>query len=515
MVTTPTTRPSRTGRDPVTIELTAEEIASATAGGDPAAASGATGDAVSDASAAGPVESRETAAAPPDLASSAAPESQADPASPAGDAPVPEVGWSTGDASRPQSNSAGPGETGPSIPTGFATAGTAATSDEHDASRSAASGSAPFGRAAPGASADTARADIAAVAPPARRAFRGTAFLAGLIGGLMVLVIAGALQFAGLLPSPGMTSAPAAVPEVVQAELAALRTDVAGLQENAGTPAEDVQRLSAAVEEIRGELAALRDRPGGAAVDLTPLDARLTLLEKALAEMPRQDAQALTVLGERVAAVEALVKSSAEQSAAGAQALAASETRLAGLEQALSGLTAKVDAQASQPKIARAIAASALKAAIDRGAPFRAELETLAAIVPQSPELIALQAHAEKGVPTQAQILADMPAAVEAMIAADRPPDQNAGFFDRLLDSAQSMVEVRPIGAVPGAGVPETVARMEVAANGGDLAAALAEYETLPAPAKAAGADFAARMRARVEVIRLADQAIAAAMVAG
>ena len=71
---------------------------------------------------------------------------------------------------------------------------------------------------------------------------------------------------------------------------------------------------------------------------------------------------------------------------------------------------------------------------------------------------------------------------------------------------------VRPIGAVEGAGVPETVARMEVAVKAGDLEKALGEYDTLPDAAKAAGADFAGRIRARVEVERLADQAIASAM---
>ena len=66
------------------------------------------------------------------------------------------------------------------------------------------------------------------------------------------------------------------------------------------------------------------------------------------------------------------------------------------------------------------------------------------------------------------------------MIAAASPPSENAGFFERLLDSAESLVTVRPIGAVEGPGVPETVARMEVALKAGDLAKAIAEFDTLP-----------------------------------
>ena len=71
---------------------------------------------------------------------------------------------------------------------------------------------------------------------------------------------------------------------------------------------------------------------------------------------------------------------------------------------------------------------------------------------------------------------------------------------------------MRPIGAVEGPGVPETVARMEVALKAGDLAKAIAEFDTLPEPAKAAGAAFADKIRARLEVEKLVDQAIAAAM---
>jgi hypothetical protein len=73
-------------------------------------------------------------------------------------------------------------------------------------------------------------------------------------------------------------------------------------------------------------------------------------------------------------------------------------------------------------------------------------------------------------------------------------------------------VSVRPIGEVEGAGVPETVARIEVAVNAGDLAKAMAEYEALPDAAKAAGAAFAVKLKARLEVERLVEQAIAGAM---
>src|SRR5690606_10816324 len=101
------------------------------------------------------------------------------------------------------------------------------------------------------------------------------------------------------------------------------------------------------------------------------------------------------------------------------------------------------------------------KAAIDRGMPFTTELETYAAIAPDSPEIAALRDMAASGVPTHAAIQARMPAVATAMIAAGKEIDPQAGIVDRLLSSAQSLVSVRPIGMVEGADVAAIVARME------------------------------------------------------
>ncbi|RUW66320.1 phage tail protein, partial [Mesorhizobium sp. M4B.F.Ca.ET.049.02.1.2] len=210
-------------------------------------------------------------------------------------------------------------------------------------------------------------------------------------------------------------------------------------------------------------------------------------------------------LNEKLAGLDALVKSAGE-------AAKAEDGRLAALEQSVSQLSGKVEAQASQPKIAMAIAASALKSALDRGAPFAAELETFAAISPDAPEIATLRAYAEKGVSTRTDIAAEVDAAANAMVAAATPVDENAGFLQNLMSSAESLVKVRPIGAVEGKGAPETVARMEVAVNQGDYAKALSEYDTLPEAVKAAGADFAGKLKARLEVEKLIDSLIAGAM---
>lgn len=331
---------------------------------------------------------------------------------------------------------------------------------------------------------------------------------AGVIGGLVALLGAGALQYAGVLGAPG-----GSVDNDLGSQVAALKGELAALKNGgdngAGTR---IDGLSAALDQVKADVVSLKAAAGsdqsGDAAGLAALSDKVAEIEKTVAALGQAGNAQPADLGpvtEKLAALEALVKSAGD--AAGEQG-----SRLAILEQSVSQLSAKVEAQASQPKIALAIAAAALKSALERGAPFSTELDTFAAIAPDAPQVAALRAYAEKGVPTRAAIAAEMDGAANAMVAAARPADPNAGFLQRLLSSAESLVEVRPIGAVEGKGVPETVARLEVAVNQGDYAKALSEYDTLPETAKAAGADFAAMLKARLDVEAQLDALISGAM---
>jgi hypothetical protein len=346
-------------------------------------------------------------------------------------------------------------------------------------------------------------------AQPKRGTLNGIAV--GIIGGVIALVGAGGLQFAGLIGAPASGSVSL---DGVNGEITSLKTEIAGLK-GAGGNAEasaKVDGLSSALDQVKTDVAALKSavEQGGADdnAGLAALGDKVKQIETAVAALGKAGNTAPVDLGplnKRLAGLDAAVKSADE-------AAKAQDGRLAALEQSVSQLSGKVEAQASQPKIALSIAASALKAALDRGAPFAAELETFAAISPDAPEIATLRSYAEKGVPTRAEIAAEADAAATAMVAAAAPVDQNAGFLQDLLSSAESLVKVRPIGAVEGVGAPETVARMEVAVNQGDYAKALSEYAKLPEAAKTAGADFAGKLKARMEVETQVDSLIAGAM---
>ncbi|WP_284277352.1 COG4223 family protein [Mesorhizobium huakuii] len=352
------------------------------------------------------------------------------------------------------------------------------------------------------------------MAPAPAAAKRGglNGIAAGIIGGVIALAGAGGLQFAGLLGAPGSSAGVSL--DGVNGEIASLKSEIAGLKDAGGNndAAAKVVGLSSGLEQVKADVAALKStvEQGGAGdnAGLAALGDKVKQIETAVAALGKAGSAAPVDLGplnEKLASLDALVKSTGE-------AAKAQDGRLTALEQSVSQLSGKVEAAAGQPKIALAIAASALKSALERGAPFSAELDTLAAISPNAPEIATLRPYAEKGVPTRTEIASQMDAAANAMVAAATPVDQNAGFLQNLMSSAESLVKVRPIGAVEGPGAPETVARMEVAVSQGDYAKALSEYNSLPEAVKAAGADFAGKLKARIEVETQVDALISGAM---
>jgi hypothetical protein len=469
MVKTPRTRHSRTGKEPVTIDLSPEEVSRV----------GAEGSAAADAS---------------------KPDTQ----------PEPAIVEATGAAQAEESSKNDrPGDNSP-----FGRQGPAPSAGE---------------TSKPEAAKDTVREKATGPAPASAvppRASRGGGLFAGLVGGVAALAIAAGLQFAGLLSGAVPQNAPVATDHgpaiaALEAEIAALKSEIVaiGSAGNGGEALdarvagieERVASLATGLETLRGEVAEIAARPGGEAtgpaVDLSPVEGRLAALETALGEMrdAMVPAAALTALEEAMAALRSEI-------AAGRDSATDAISRLDVLESSLATLAGRVDEQAKAPATAIIIAASSLKAAIDRGTPFATELDTYAALAPEAPQLAELRALAAAGVPTRTQLAAESDAAANAMIAAARPVDPQAGIVDRLMGSMMGLVQVRPIGIVEGEGVPEIAARLDAAVRSGDYERALAEYETLPAEAKAAGQAFIERLRARHTADRLVDEALAAAL---
>ena len=517
MVKSPKIRHSKTSTEPVTIDLSADEVSRI------------------------PPESAKPQTPGKDAASSAKP---AEAGKPAGaDAPKQAAaGGSDSSPAKPASSvppvrSASP-QPGKPAETEKPKADTPQQSEPTAARPSAAStGPSAFGRDAKPATAPEPKAAAASTPPrpmPPPRRGAGSVIAAGLIGGLIVLGGAAGAWYGGLLPSTGTPAAPdtqapdtqafdalRAEIETLKGELAELRSqpapaggDTAGLSDANAR----IESVSVLVEEMRAQLAQLSERAaaagaGGDAAALEEFRTSLSALEERVAALPSESAGADTeALRAEIARVEDSVRQTAAAAASASEAANATGARIDALEQSLGELSARVEEQDQMPSVALAIAASTLKAAIDRGTPFMTELETFAGLAPDASEVAALRDMAASGVPTRAQIAAETDAAALRMIAAGRVIDPQAGVIDRLWASAQSLVTVRPIGQVEGEGVPATVARMEAALDAGDYERAIAEYETLPQDTRAAGGDFIEKVRARHTADRLAEQTLSAAL---
>jgi hypothetical protein len=525
MVKTPSTRHSKSGRETVTIDQQASEAKITASAGDggpfegspsgsaatfeetkgtdlgghpkrsPATRAGETHSDEDRASAAStPLQSERSSGDEALIAAHAdAPALRVDEAEQAPASTVPFAADRTDDSAGHSAVEPSPGES--------MTAASAAASNEGDDRRTSFGSRDAAGSSVPGLS--------GADAAPARRgAGFGSLLAAGVVGGALALGGSYLLDQAGIGRAPQADTAQTA-------DVEALRTEVAALRESAGNT--DNTDYGAAIEQLRSEVAAVgqNSADGAASEEVGALSARVDELGTQLQALSQQTATAnppvdLGPLNGRVDAVEQAVRS-VEQAAD--QSRSATEQRLGEMQAALDALGQRLEERVNDPRLALAITASALKAAIDRGQPFQTELDAYAAAAPNSPGIDTLRPLAESGVPTRGEIVSDLPDAAGAMVAAAKPVPENPGMVARLWSSASNLVDVRPVGEnIQGNEPGAIVARLEAAVKAGDFAKALAEYESLPEPAKAAGADFAAKLRARQTADDLVGTALAEAL---
>lgn len=285
---------------------------------------------------------------------------------------------------------------------------------------------------------------------------------AGIVGGLIALLAAGSMQYAGYLPSSTADGGSSS-------ELAALKSQVATLQQQ------------------------VADAPKTQTGDASALEQRLAALESSTAS--GGDASA------KIAELEKTISTLQSERSAESQTIAT-------LTQRLDAAEAKINEPRDDVEVARAIASAALKAAIDRGGPFLTELDTLSKVTPDDPALQALKPFANTGVPTRAELVRRFPDVANGMLAALTPSDPNQGIFDRLADSAMSLVKVRPVGNVEGEGADAKIARMEDKLQNGDLKGAALEWDALPEPARTSSADYKKSLDARIQVEDLVNSTL-------
>ncbi len=320
-------------------------------------------------------------------------------------------------------------------------------------------------------------------------------------------------EVAALRARPGVSPAAPAAPSADQ--LAAFEQRIAALERRpvaAAAPAPAAPPIGDLVKRVEGLEQGLRQataaRPAsdvGAPAETQALAARLAAVEAA-ANAAEQSAKTALQTANRAAEASA-------RPAAPPVDLRPLEARLQGFDQRLA--TAEAEARAAKSEtLAReapvaaltrrseatslAVVAQSISQALDQGAPFEAALAVAAGLGADASKTAPLQAVAKTGAPTTRAIALVWSEEGRAAFDATQEPETDQGWFDRLKAGAARVVRVRPAGETPGDDPAALIGRIDAALGRGAVGEALAAWNRLPDPAKAASRGFAEAARKRV-----------------
>ena len=340
-------------------------------------------------------------------------------------------------------------------------------------------------------------------APPSRTGWLPpgvTALAAGTAGGALVLAAVGLVSL--FIDRDNGVRA-------LEARLAALDLELRELAARPPPPAADPRALADVAGRVGTlEATAAAPRPPGTDVAvmnrLAAVDTEIKALAAAHAELvqklarpqaPSVDRGEIDALANRVAAVEHTEKSSESQ------------------------IAKRPAAESGDRAVRLSLAATALKAAVERGDPFPTELATVKALAADPKLVAALEPFAASGVPTAAAFARELAVAVASLPlpppGASAPPRE--GFFERLQSQAEKFVRIRPSddvteGAPAASAAP--IARIAVKALRGDVAGARADLDKLPPEARAPAEAWIKKAEARAAALD-ASRRIAADALAG
>ena len=348
-----------------------------------------------------------------------------------------------------------------------------------------------------------------------------------LLGAAVMAGIAAALWFAGIIPS--YQAEPVATATTNAPEPAATPVTPALNPSPAPAAAPDSPvspDLKAQLDKLERAIDAQRSDPA-----LTNRIAELAAQTKALGDnlaalTRRVDDTAAT---SQTAAKQADTALNAAQAAKSATEAAGQDqvrradieplaARIMALESAVKGLavaTAPLAAAGANDRAARlSVAAEALRAAVERGAPYQAELRAVQSLGVDQKATAALESFAASGVPSAAALARELTALVPALQEASEPRSGETTFLDRLKSNAQNLVRVTPLNA-PAGNDPQTVIdRIRLDAARADIAAALTDLNALPDAAKPLAAAWSKQVAAREGALAASSQIAAEALAA-
>jgi hypothetical protein len=331
--------------------------------------------------------------------------------------------------------------------------------------------------------------------------------VAGIVAGAIAVVTIGAgLWFGGYVPPGLLPVSPNAQPPNSSA----------------------IAEISARLNKIEGAIAtqqkpvpppqldpALASRLAAAEAAAKSLSDSLTALTRRVDDAAAAAQNALAQAKSASTAADA-AKSAAQTSVARSD-LDALAARIAALESTTKTLAddLKHETATADDRAARlAVATEALRATVERGAPYPAELAAAKSLGADPSATAPLEPFAAAGVPAARALAHELASLAPALQQAAEPAASNSSFLSRLESNAQHLVRITPVDAPPGDDPASVVTRINVDATHADIAAALADTAKLPDAAKPLVAAWVEKAQARNAAIaaskKLAADALAA-----
>jgi hypothetical protein len=359
---------------------------------------------------------------------------------------------------------------------------------------------------------------------PGSSSGRAVSYVVGIgLGAVGVAAIAAALWYAGLV----------SVHDTGLPQSAASPPDASGTQ--ASVTEEISKRLDRIEQALQGPPrtdAALAGRVAAAEAQAKALGDSLAGLTRRVDELAAAAQSALAEAKTAAAAAEAAKDAAKDAAKNAAQSstqtgvqrsdIEALENRVAALQTAMKSLDADLARRASSSNaddraMRLAIAAEALRAAVERGAPFEAELAAVKSLGADPKAMAQLDPYAAQGLPSAVELERELAALTPAIYRAMEPQASHNSILARLESHAQRLVRITPAGpsAAPVGDDPAAlIARLNADIARGDIEAALAEIAKLPDEARALAEPWAnkagARRVALAESRHIAGEALAA-----
>jgi len=328
--------------------------------------------------------------------------------------------------------------------------------------------------------------------------------IGAVVGAILVAAIIAGVWIGGLVPV-----------REVQRDVAASGTQAANA---AGGTDEISSRLEKIQEALKTPHAdeALVNRLAAAEAQTKALSDQLSALARRVDEVAATSQTALAQAKAATSTAEGA--KNAAQAAAQRGDLDALDQRVAALENAIKSLgseltqrTSRADDRATRVTVA----AEALRATVERGAPYQAELAAVKSLGVEDAALAPLTPFAAEGVPNAAALAGEFATLMPSLSQVSETPSRDTSFLGSLEAYAQNFVRITPVDApLPRDDASSVVARMNNDVARGDFANALAAIASLPERARSTAQSWVKKVEAREAALaasrRIAGDALAA-----